>query len=86
VPTAPPNNDITVLPNPADKFIAITANDPSALAHSTIAITDVTGHMIHRSNISSARVDLSMQPPGIYFYQIRNGEGILKSGRFAVTH
>jgi hypothetical protein len=73
------DNKVLVYPNPTNGIISI----QSEKAISTIQIMNVLGEIIYSDNINSDKyeVDLSKNGKGIYFYTIKNNEGIVSVGK-----
>jgi hypothetical protein len=68
------NEKITVYPNPFNDFFMIS----SANAFNNIRLFDTMGKVvteISEGNVSFMRLDLQFLPPGIYFSEIRFGDG-----------
>jgi hypothetical protein len=68
------NDDVFIYPNPTSgKFTTQVANGGE------LKITNVLGECIHQSLISNLQaqfpIDLSLQPEGVYFVQIKTAEG-----------
>ena len=71
--------NIEVFPNPTNGIFYVTTGTKI----SVIVIMNVQGEIIYTAQINSykAEVDLSNSAKGIYFYQIKNDSGLLKSGK-----
>ena len=71
-------NEISIFPNPSTGIFNIQFS--SQIDRAQIEIRDIQGRIvIHEETIQSAnyQLDLSKQPKGVYFIQIRNGEAVL---------
>ena len=66
---------ITIYPNPTSGLFQITSN---ALRITTIEIYNVFGEEIYQSSVIghiSSVIDVSSHPSGVYFLQVKTGEG-----------
>lgn len=72
------NNLSKVYPNPSSGKITVMINNGQE-----ISIFNLLGENILNSTLNSSRteIDLSKETKGIYFYQLTNGSGILKTGK-----
>jgi hypothetical protein len=78
------NNSISVYPNPANGIFNLQMNTTNA--NSQIEIYNVYGEKVYQSHLTPAPspsgegwgevIDLSSQPSGIYFLQLKTSEGI----------
>jgi hypothetical protein len=75
-----------VYPNPGNGVFILQANSQWPLANSKIEVYNVLGQQIANSQLplanSSIKIDLTVQPAGIYFYRITSEKGeLLGSGK-----
>lgn len=76
---------IKAYPNPASTIFTVSVKSTGA----SVDIMDITGRLVESSAVSmdEATFDVSTYKSGVYFYQVKNGEGkIAKSGKFTVAH
>jgi hypothetical protein len=66
---------IELFPNPTSGKFTISDIEPG-----TITIKNVAGQMVYSGELSNNQVDISDQPDGMYFIEVRNGEEV-HSGR-----
>jgi len=76
------NSPVIIYPNPSNGIFSI----KSEIEISTIEIVNVHGEKIYSAKINSnkADIDIEKQPKGIYFYQIKSENKILKTGKIIV--
>jgi polyhydroxybutyrate depolymerase len=77
------DNSLTVYPNPSNGIFNIALNENS---NAVIKIVNVLGETILEKITTDniITIDLTDYPEGIYFYQIANKTGALKSGKLMV--
>lgn len=82
------NEQWSIYPNPGNGIFLISANNPQPIANSCIEIYNLLGEEVYsKSNIQNPTfsINLSSQPPGIYFYLIRNpDETIAGQGKLII--
>ena len=73
---------IDVHPNPTNGIFTIGSKGKNY----EVVIVNVLGEKVYGSEIRNQRseIDLSFQPKGIYFYQLRDEQGVLKTGKIIV--
>lgn len=76
------NDNLVIYPNPGNGIFTV----KSEIKISEIEITDFLGAVIHAEQINydQAEINLSKYPKGIYFYKIKNGKEILKTGKIII--
>ncbi len=74
---------ISVFPNPCTGIFSV----KSSLKNSTIEVMNLLGGKVRSVQISdeNAVIDLSDQPKGIYFYQIKSNHEIIKQGKIVIN-
>ncbi len=62
-----------VYPNPGRDIVYIPALENGKVQR--LEVFDLSGNVLHRDNsATSARVDVSFLPSGVYFFKLHNGE------------
>jgi polyhydroxybutyrate depolymerase len=77
------NPDFTIFPNPSQGFF--TLNNQSD-AKAKLLIYNSIGELIKETSVVSPTLNFSLEnePKGIYFYQIRNENSLLKTGKLVI--
>jgi hypothetical protein len=80
------NGSISLYPNPVKDISAIEINHDISLSNLVLYIYDATGKIIKNSIITSYTTYLNKGSfaTGIYYYEIRNNNQVLKTGKFVV--
>lgn len=76
-------NDVLVYPNPSNGMFNVEVED---FINTSIVIFNSLGEKIteEKLNSNSTSINISSCSKGIYFYQLKNANGIVKSGRVVV--
>lgn len=72
------NNNVSIVPNPANGFLHINAQLPAATDNVTIQLLDVVGRVIDTQSFNhvgtlNTRMELDNVPNGMYFVHIAAG-------------
>ena len=76
---------VFIYPQPTDADVKLVFS--RTISRGTLNITDVLGHNFAQyeiSNQSLLNADVSLYPPGIYFFSVTNADQILASGKISV--
>jgi hypothetical protein len=69
-----------VFPNPTSKFLKVSLEDP--FSNPMLEIYDATGKkVLSKKIVSDEDIDVSGLTPSIYFYKIKDGKLLKKSGK-----
>lgn len=82
-------NEVKVYPNPSDGIFNFQADSQWLMANSRIEVYNVLGQQIANSQWQSAygskQIDLSNNPPGVYFYRVISNHGqLMGSGKLVI--
>jgi hypothetical protein len=81
-------NNFSVFPNPASDFIHIQLSDASSLLkNNTVSIINSLGILIDEFSLTNRSVskNISTYPTGLYFFVIKNADGILERHKVIVN-
>jgi hypothetical protein len=81
-------NNFNVFPNPASDFIHIQLSDASSLLkNNTVSIINSLGILIDEFSLTNRSVskNISTYPTGLYFFVIKNADGILERHKVIVN-
>ncbi|MBS1616149.1 MAG: T9SS type A sorting domain-containing protein [Bacteroidetes bacterium] len=84
VPANTPTESVRVSPNPVAGIFSISATGAKNQKFQTV-ISDMAGRVLFQATLP-AHLDMSAQPPGLYFYRVYGAEGMLQAGKFWVQH
>jgi hypothetical protein len=78
-----------VSPNPAKDQVRFARMDKQPISGASIIVTDTNGRTVWQSsadtnNANMMRWQTGNTPDGVYFYTIRDANGIVQSGRISV--
>ncbi len=86
------NNDATIYPNPSNGLFYVKYDPATSLRVTRIEVMNMLGEKIYSTQINShgssapiTEIDLSKQSKGIYFYQIKSEQRILKTGKIIIN-
>jgi uncharacterized delta-60 repeat protein len=79
--------DVNVFPNPASININVTLDESYMNQGVNLAVLNTAGQVVKQVllDYSHTTIDLEQMPTGIYFYQIRNNNRVIKSGKIIVN-
>jgi len=79
-----PSEKIAVYPNPGNGIFSL----KSALRISSVEVMNLLGETVFTSpyDNSQVRINLADQPNGIYFYQVKRGDQVVKKGKLVIRH
>ena len=68
-----------VYPNPAAGVLNVVVNRPGSVQ---FLLNDISGRSLLRETFVR-RISVNLEPltPGIYFYELRDGRGVIKTGK-----
>ncbi len=80
------SSEFIVFPNPSNGIFSMKSASSASIEGIKIEIVNVLGKTIYSAQINSdkAEIDLSKQPKGIYFYQMKSETEILKTGKIII--
>ncbi len=71
------NNNVSIKPNPSCGIFTIVSSDAAFANQTIIEIMNIAGTIIYSNklhSLTSASIDISYQPSGLYFITIKSGE------------
>jgi len=80
------NNYVNIFPNPSNGKFTVLLNTQYAILNTQIEIYNVLGEIVFQSEIKNPKseIDLSVQPTGMYFYQVKNNKQFISSGKIII--
>jgi hypothetical protein len=80
------NENVTVYPNPLNTFSIISVNPKIKINGMEMRLYDAFGRMIQTTVMETHRTTLEKKdlPAGVYFYDVRNNNEILETGKLVV--
>lgn len=79
---------LAVYPNPASDYVTFDYNVQNLNGKLSLRISDTKGVLLQRFDISSRQGQIRWETrgivPGVYFYQLSNGEQTIKSGKVTI--
>jgi hypothetical protein len=80
------NLDVTIFPNPSTDIINTVLPNDFKINKSYYKITDINGHEVLSNNIHyhHSKIDISDLSAGLYFFQLYNEIGLLKTSKISV--
>jgi hypothetical protein len=74
-----------VFPNPTSKFLKVSLQEQ--FSNPMLEIYDATGKkVLSKQIVSDEDIDVSNLTPSIYFYKIKDGKLLKKSGKMVLSH
>lgn len=76
----PASFDLLIYPNPAEETVTVKITQPLAECHGTIAISDISGRVMHTGQIAcsggtvTGHIDISKFAAGLYFAKVQIGD------------
>jgi photosystem II stability/assembly factor-like uncharacterized protein len=82
------NNQISIFPNPTRQNINVTIGDANIKQVMNMSILNSVGQLVKQVFIShpTTTVELEQLSPGIYYYQIKEGDRIIKTDKIIIEH
>ncbi|MBS1616153.1 MAG: T9SS type A sorting domain-containing protein [Bacteroidetes bacterium] len=74
---------VQVVPNPTDGIVTISTSGTEKKLNAIIS--DAAGRELYQA-VLPAHLDMSAQPPGLYFYRIYGDSGMVQAGKLSVLH
>lgn len=81
------NNGIKFYPNPFKGSAKIEIDNNIKLNDAELIVTDLYGKIVERMKVksNSINIDLGNRNSGLYFYQIKDNDKVIKSGKFVLN-